>query len=717
MKSIPSISVFLIVLTSTNAMSNPIWDSSDCDTSGVYDALTPKTSDHIYYYVESDLASEFKSCSTISTNSELTEFHIRQRIKDSFEIWNAESRAATLVYGGDFSYSGLFKDLNCNTSFGALKKPAVVVTYTPGCRLDDMMNCTLSKGQISKLCDDVSFIVVRGDINTDGACNSLNNGIVEWNFNRNVNITSSSHYASNPRRPFHALLIHEIGHLLGLGHPNDNNVPNVDSNSNLYPTVTATFSDPPPAPPFQFNVGESAMWGGALESGHYGHLWSWEKDCVDQRWGGRKAYAYSKSYSSSGVLKETEHITTSHTEKGSLSGYPWEDDDYSYPFYAYSIYNPDVYWDAYHRIASVGSDGLLGWTSNGSRWDQPGYENFGTLDTNFLFTNTDPSADWRATVYYNYIDTSSGAYPSADPPKIAYTDGENLFDSIAFWGDLKEQGSGDIFQSHIPPSSAYDPVTGETVFVTVNTSRTNTDTNGDQDLSQEGRISVHPGFYAGSNFVYPGELLNNNTTIPSDPYASWSYARETNFAPGVACADSVAAGMNGYNCVLAWIDRGTPDNRILYTWFKLDGSSPNVLWHGTAYVRGGTYAIGHVSMGHFNGKIYMSYKNTGAPGGIATTSNDLTGFAAWDTVTHFTPGYDRYIVDSPTWATMGSSNEAAMMWTMDGQPGGYDYCTEFLCFAGEGDCDSDAECVPGTTCTHDVGATYGYPADVDVCEY
>jgi hypothetical protein len=37
------------------------------------------------------------------------------------------------------------------------------------------------------------------------------------------------------------------------------------------------------------------------------------------------------------------------------------------------------------------------------------------------------------------------------------------------------------------------------------------------------------------------------------------------------------------------------------------------------------------------------------------------------------------------------------------------------CGFGFGDCDFDSDCKPQLTCRHDVGATYGYPADADVC--
>jgi hypothetical protein len=48
--------------------------------------------------------------------------------------------------------------------------------------------------------------------------------------------------------------------------------------------------------------------------------------------------------------------------------------------------------------------------------------------------------------------------------------------------------------------------------------------------------------------------------------------------------------------------------------------------------------------------------------------------------------------------------------------GGWDYCSAGCpCANGGGDCDSDAECLPGLLCVRDVGAQEGYAPDVDVC--
>ena len=49
--------------------------------------------------------------------------------------------------------------------------------------------------------------------------------------------------------------------------------------------------------------------------------------------------------------------------------------------------------------------------------------------------------------------------------------------------------------------------------------------------------------------------------------------------------------------------------------------------------------------------------------------------------------------------------------------GGGAYCSPGCpCDAGEGDCDSDSDCTAGNTCSLNVGASYGFSAGTDVCE-
>ncbi len=49
--------------------------------------------------------------------------------------------------------------------------------------------------------------------------------------------------------------------------------------------------------------------------------------------------------------------------------------------------------------------------------------------------------------------------------------------------------------------------------------------------------------------------------------------------------------------------------------------------------------------------------------------------------------------------------------------GNWTYCSPGCpCNDGEGDCDSDDDCVAGTECVNDVGALYGFPATMDMCQ-
>ena len=50
--------------------------------------------------------------------------------------------------------------------------------------------------------------------------------------------------------------------------------------------------------------------------------------------------------------------------------------------------------------------------------------------------------------------------------------------------------------------------------------------------------------------------------------------------------------------------------------------------------------------------------------------------------------------------------------------GSASYCTtDCKCETEEGDCDNDDECATGSVCVADIGATYGWAAGTDVCNF
>ena len=49
--------------------------------------------------------------------------------------------------------------------------------------------------------------------------------------------------------------------------------------------------------------------------------------------------------------------------------------------------------------------------------------------------------------------------------------------------------------------------------------------------------------------------------------------------------------------------------------------------------------------------------------------------------------------------------------------GAWNYCSpQCPCDAGEGDCESDADCFPGLRCVSDIGPAFGFQREVDLCE-
>lgn len=49
--------------------------------------------------------------------------------------------------------------------------------------------------------------------------------------------------------------------------------------------------------------------------------------------------------------------------------------------------------------------------------------------------------------------------------------------------------------------------------------------------------------------------------------------------------------------------------------------------------------------------------------------------------------------------------------------GAWNYCSpQCPCDSGEGDCESDADCAPGLRCQSDIGPTFGFQREVDICE-
>lgn len=66
----------------------------------------------------------------------------------------------------------------------------------------------------------------------------------------------------------------------------------------------------------------------------------------------------------------------------------------------------------------------------------------------------------------------------------------------------------------------------------------------------------------------------------------------------------------------------------------------------------------------------------------------------------------------------GRTSRSLTKGTMGATNGDLDYCADPAnpCLDGEGDCDRDEDCGPGLVCSPNVGLNYGFSAGIDVCE-
>lgn len=278
-----------------------------------------------------------------------------------------------------------------------------------------------------------------------------------------------------------------------------------------------------------------------------------------------------------------------------------------------------------YRRASIGSNGLLSWTNSGTDWSP------NPVDTNFLFTNVFVGSTYQH-VYYSYVQDRT-----QDPPKLRVVQSTDAFANRTIVDAREWNGSSyDLLYSHVPLSSAWDPVSGKSIFAGVNTTRGN---------ALEGGIKVYPGLRSGYRDLERAEYAHSNVSTPIDSFTLWNYTLRTYWGVAVSCANSVGSGMNSFNCLLAWIDRGIPDNRILYTWFRINGT--DVVWQGTTYVRSGANPISHLSAGHFNNKIYLTFRSNGSTMQAGIMSHSLTSYTDWSTVS-YESGSSGYIIDAPT---------------------------------------------------------------------
>jgi hypothetical protein len=191
-----------------------------------------------------------------------------------------------------------------------------------------------------------------------------------------------------------------------------------------------------------------------------------------------------------------------------------------------------------------------------------------------------------------------------------------------------------------------------------------------------GRMKIHAGFHAGSNYkLREGVQVGNAGGLPADPYdgvgnnPDFSYTQRTDVAPAVACAPE-SAGWS-YNCLLAWVDRGVPDMNALYTYFRINPTTKAVEiknlitppLNEDVWAIAGSTSTSHLSAAYFNDRFYLAWKSVyvGHDVEYAYTST-MTG---WSSV-YYRPGTEG-VIDPPRWMSVpfDQTREVGLLWTQE----------------------------------------------------
>jgi len=606
-------------ITSANSLDD--WPNEPSLLSGYIDG------DPIYFYIEDDFGKELKDClNNDNTNTSpirsLSDNKANEQlinvIISAAETWNIESRSAVLIYAGTINAEDI---ANACSSLSTTKMPAIFIRLEQGCRPTGSPPTCLgvtasATTDFVGFCNNTAEIVLWADRDTLNGCN--NSGVSSWEID-------GEQHAENLK----AIFVHELGHILGLGHPNDLPVNPVGQDSIMESNLTNE--------QFELNA----------------HLFPWDKDCSNDPSVGHRnerriiEYRY-QSFDSSGNEYSNIKSDENNIIKGFISGNYMRDD-------------MDIYGGLFleNKISTdlTGTSGIDTFTNrsnfassldilNNSLYYQP------TLMTPLEKSGT--NQDHR--IHYNKSVEGSSVYTIFDPPQIEYIRSNNFFISQNS-GPLEYERcsnvtcvSDSIIESHIPFVSAWDNVSGNTVFVQVNTDRSS--------FNNHGEIDVYPGFFSNSNnqkLRLPSRLSSNRNP-PSDSYSDFNYTLKTDVAPAVACAPN--RNNFNFNCILAWVDRGIVDGSILYTYFRIDNN--NIVWSTThgVFVRPYTRTLNNISAAFFNESFWLAWKTIENDIKYCRTNSSETNWNGIITKTR------SKVVDSPTWIYVSETNkESILVWT------------------------------------------------------
>ena len=553
----------------------------------VWDKFASTLDGTVYIYLSEDFAEKYRTRS----RGDITQDQARAMVMASMEVWNRESRGPVFVFAGESSSSLLDHvrlDSTCS-SFAAYGGPDGTSIQQPAVL-------------ISAWEEGGSLGGARTAQNSGGAwCYTYGHQLVSLNIQQPT------------IEDIRTTMIHELGHALGLSHAWGDDNDGGDGPMSVMKYSSDDFDSEVSEESLNDRRGEWRM-----------HLWPYDVDCVDDDMDGEYAYLQQDTRRRSLEQQWRIYSPTDNTWSGQRSD-DWlttktgqtvgmlEVDALADALGGTGAY--PLYHDASHGYEqgtiSLESEPYLGVGSMADGYAELDYYAYIFDDDEGEAVNISPlmltayegstlydAYDWM--LYYNTpplqtdSDTPSHTDISLlDPPTLAFVGGEQPGStdvSGTLWA-CADASTCSLFtddweevESHASLRAAWDPVSEQTLFVSVRTrdcasSTTNYAFSNLSATDRCGQIRVYPGStgFVPGMLLKAASLLDDSVATPltydvAADSESYTYTATTNTTPAIACApspDGVADGMS--NCILSWVDSGTPDGHILSISFYIDG--------------------------------------------------------------------------------------------------------------------------------------------------
>lgn len=384
------------------------------------------------------------------------------------------------------------------------------------------------------------------------------------------------------------VMIHEFGHIIGLNDINDLGAPATPCSSH--------------------GAARSVMSGCGTPPEGTRHPLSWDKDCATAFNPDARIVYTRRGYTASGTPAELAWSPV-YSRRDGLS-FGWMESGYNarYAFYHESSLIGDSAW---------GGDGyfsLYQYWMNSSHLVDLGY-----LDVvPALFQARESLLSTSEGMRISFVDDENDSDPSIkyNPPyaQIVRTDG--IFSGTAgadyTYRVCATTGSCSSYSdilSHLPVIGVWDPSSQSTVHAWVQTSSLDKE-------DGDGTIFISGGIYNTSpRYLRAALNLSANVTFPY-LWSDWDFAGRTDVPPAIACAElSWNEPAGGYNCVIAWTDKGLASSNgdtVLYKFFKVQADGSIALAPGTALLRSSSRTAASPALGFFAGKLWLAFKDLGS---------------------------------------------------------------------------------------------------------